>query len=125
MKLITRKRCYCVNKRKLGVQLNAEQADWKDDIDDESDDQELEARYMYMAQIQEVTLDPVDNFGPRLDDEPMHKLVEIILFIVDSGCSKHMTGNLKLLTNFVEKFLGMVKFRNDQIAPILGYGDLV
>nr|GEV89136.1 hypothetical protein [Tanacetum cinerariifolium] len=52
-------------------------------------------------------------------------LVEIILFIVDSGRSKHMTGNLKLLTNFVEKFLGTMKFRNDQIAPILGYGDLV
>ncbi|GJT07702.1 hypothetical protein Tco_0842164 [Tanacetum coccineum] len=52
-------------------------------------------------------------------------LIEIILFIVDSGCSKHMTGNLKLLTNFVEKFLGTVKFGNDQIAPILGYGDLV
>ncbi|GKF44756.1 hypothetical protein Tco_0131308 [Tanacetum coccineum] len=51
--------------------------------------------------------------------------LEIILFIVDSGCSKHMTGNLKLLTNFVDKFLGTVKFRNDQIAPILGYGDLV
>nr|GEY74348.1 hypothetical protein [Tanacetum cinerariifolium] len=51
-------------------------------------------------------------------------LVEIILFIVDSGCSKHMTGNLKLLTNFVEKFLGTVKFGNDQISPILGYGDL-
>ncbi|GJX01805.1 retrovirus-related pol polyprotein from transposon TNT 1-94 [Tanacetum coccineum] len=42
-----------------------------------------------------------------------------ILFIVDSGCSKHMTGNLKLLINFVEKFLGTVKFGNDQIAPIL------
>ncbi|GJY71072.1 integrase, catalytic region, zinc finger, CCHC-type containing protein [Tanacetum coccineum] len=52
-------------------------------------------------------------------------LVEIILFIVDSRCSKHMMGNLKLLTNFVEKFLGMVKFGNDQIAPILGYGDSV
>nr|GEY22767.1 retrovirus-related Pol polyprotein from transposon TNT 1-94 [Tanacetum cinerariifolium] len=52
-------------------------------------------------------------------------LIEIILFIVDSGCSKHMTGNLKLLINFVDKFLGMMKFRNDQIAPILGYGDLV
>nr|GEW59318.1 retrovirus-related Pol polyprotein from transposon TNT 1-94 [Tanacetum cinerariifolium] len=36
-----------------------------------------------------------------------------------------MTRNLKLLTNFVEKFLGTVKFRNDQIALILGYGDLV
>nr|GFA39232.1 integrase, catalytic region, zinc finger, CCHC-type, peptidase aspartic, catalytic [Tanacetum cinerariifolium] len=33
-------------------------------------------------------------------------LIEIVLFIVDSGCSKHMTGNLKLLINFVEKFLG-------------------
>ncbi|GJS63720.1 retrovirus-related pol polyprotein from transposon TNT 1-94 [Tanacetum coccineum] len=53
------------------------------------------------------------------------QLVEIILFIVDSGCSKHMTRNLKLLTKFVEKFLGTVKFGNDQIAPILGYGDLV
>nr|GEU74914.1 hypothetical protein [Tanacetum cinerariifolium] len=53
------------------------------------------------------------------------RLIEIILFIVESRCSKHMTGNLKLLINFVEKFLGMVKFGNDQIAPILGYGDLV
>ncbi|GJS83072.1 hypothetical protein Tco_0749613 [Tanacetum coccineum] len=52
-------------------------------------------------------------------------LVEIILFIIDSGCSKYMTGNLKLLSNFVEKFLGTVKFGNDQIEPILGYGDLV
>nr|GFC12096.1 integrase, catalytic region, zinc finger, CCHC-type, peptidase aspartic, catalytic [Tanacetum cinerariifolium] len=53
------------------------------------------------------------------------QLIEIVLFIVDSGCSKHMTGNLNLLINFVEKFLGTVKFGNDQIAPILGYGDLV
>nr|GFA15982.1 hypothetical protein [Tanacetum cinerariifolium] len=36
-----------------------------------------------------------------------------------------MTGNLKLLINFVEKFMGTVKFRNDQIAPILGYRDMV
>nr|GFB02775.1 hypothetical protein [Tanacetum cinerariifolium] len=51
--------------------------------------------------------------------------LEIVLFIVDSGCSKHMTRNLKLLINFVEKFLGTVKFGNDQITPILGNGDLV
>nr|GEZ02086.1 Gag-Pol polyprotein [Tanacetum cinerariifolium] len=51
-------------------------------------------------------------------------LIEIVLFIVDSGCSKHMTGNLKLLINSVDKFLGTVKFGNDQIAPIIGYGDL-
>nr|GEV26964.1 hypothetical protein [Tanacetum cinerariifolium] len=35
-----------------------------------------------------------------------------------------MTGNLKLLSNFVEKFLGRVKFGNDQITLILDYGDL-
>nr|GEZ13721.1 retrotransposon protein, putative, unclassified [Tanacetum cinerariifolium] len=51
-------------------------------------------------------------------------LVEIIIFIVDYGCSKHMTGNLKLRINFMEKIQGTVKFRNDQIAPILGYGDM-
>nr|GEY30282.1 retrovirus-related Pol polyprotein from transposon TNT 1-94 [Tanacetum cinerariifolium] len=60
------------------------------------------------------------NFTKKLYEH----LVEIVLFIVDSSCSKHMTGNLKLLINFVEKFLGMIKFGNDQIAPILGYGDL-
>nr|GEY46315.1 reverse transcriptase domain-containing protein [Tanacetum cinerariifolium] len=36
-----------------GFQLNAEQADWRDDTDDEPEDQEIEAHYMYMAQIQE------------------------------------------------------------------------
>ncbi|GKA57736.1 reverse transcriptase domain-containing protein, partial [Tanacetum coccineum] len=53
------------------------------------------------------------------------QIVQLILFIVDSGCTKHMTGNLKLLCNFVEKFLGTVRFGNDQFAPILGYGDLI
>nr|GEY50808.1 retrovirus-related Pol polyprotein from transposon TNT 1-94 [Tanacetum cinerariifolium] len=53
------------------------------------------------------------------------KIIQLILFIFNSGCTKHMTGNLKLLCNFVEKFLGTVRFGNDQFAPILGYGDLV
>nr|GEX27862.1 hypothetical protein [Tanacetum cinerariifolium] len=225
------------------IQLNAEQADWRDDTDDdELEDQELEAHYMYMAQLQEVSPDAADS-GPIFDAEPLQKvsnddhynvfiiesahpeqsesvldtypiekdahnmiidsldmsydrveidqndddndlakerellaylieklkceidesknrnkfletsnkvlveklkelarrnsveyasqmeikcakLVEILLFIVDSRCSKHMTKNLKLLINFV-KFLETVKFGNDQIAHILGYGDLV
>ncbi|GJX07248.1 retrovirus-related pol polyprotein from transposon TNT 1-94 [Tanacetum coccineum] len=52
-------------------------------------------------------------------------IVQLILFIVDFGCTKHMTGNLKLLCNFIEKFLGTVHFKNDQFALILGYGDLI
>nr|GFB29868.1 hypothetical protein [Tanacetum cinerariifolium] len=42
---------------------------------------------------------------------------------LDSGCSKHMTGDRSQLINFVQKFLGMVKFRNDHVAKIMGYGD--
>nr|GFA28912.1 reverse transcriptase domain-containing protein [Tanacetum cinerariifolium] len=56
-----------------GIQLNAEQADWKDDTDDESDDQELKAYYMYMAKIQQVSSDTVDS-GPIFDTEPEQKI---------------------------------------------------
>ncbi|GJV79261.1 retrovirus-related pol polyprotein from transposon TNT 1-94 [Tanacetum coccineum] len=34
-----------------------------------------------------------------------------------------MTGDRSRLTNFINKFLGIVKFRNDHVAKILGYGD--
>ncbi|GJX02902.1 ribonuclease H-like domain-containing protein [Tanacetum coccineum] len=54
-----------------GFQLNVEQADWRDDTDDEPEDQELEAHYMYLAQIQEVTPDDADNSGPIFDAEPL------------------------------------------------------
>nr|GEY27488.1 integrase, catalytic region, zinc finger, CCHC-type, peptidase aspartic, catalytic [Tanacetum cinerariifolium] len=293
-----KKKMLLCKQEEAGFQLNVEQADWRDDIDDEPKDQELEAHYMYMVQIQEVNPDAVDNSCPIFDSEPLQKdddddlanerdllasLIEklkceiddsknrnkfletsnkalvdklkgqiedyknknkslessnnhfkeannelsktnelmykdlkkfqakldrhndvkinvelekfhlclkeemvadlryfnslelevdslksqlethktqflneidqllreyyyvdhmnailgvyteldevtnlqIILFIVDSGCSKHITGNLKLLINFMEKFLGTVKFGNDKIAPIIGYGDLV
>nr|GEV68893.1 putative reverse transcriptase domain-containing protein [Tanacetum cinerariifolium] len=39
-------------------------------------------------------------------------------------CSKHMTENLKLLINFVWRFMGTVCFRNEHVAVILGFGDL-
>ncbi|GJT73841.1 retrovirus-related pol polyprotein from transposon TNT 1-94 [Tanacetum coccineum] len=50
---------------------------------------------------------------------------KIVLWIVDSGCSKHITRNLSLLRNFVEKFMGTVHFENDHFAAITGYGDYV
>ncbi|GJX57059.1 integrase, catalytic region, zinc finger, CCHC-type containing protein [Tanacetum coccineum] len=53
------------------------------------------------------------------------KVVQIILWIVDSGCSKHMTGDHSLLKIFVEKFMGTVRFGNDYIAAITDYGDYV
>nr|GEU45116.1 hypothetical protein [Tanacetum cinerariifolium] len=52
------------------------------------------------------------------------KVIQICLWCVDLGCSKHMTENLKLLINFVWKFMGTVRLRNDHVAAILGFGDL-
>ncbi|GJX35642.1 hypothetical protein Tco_0247199 [Tanacetum coccineum] len=50
-------------------------------------------------------------------------VVQIVLWYLDSGCSKHMTRHRSQLTNFVNKFLGTVKFGNDHVAKILGNGD--
>ncbi|GJW88126.1 hypothetical protein Tco_0163466 [Tanacetum coccineum] len=52
-----------------------------------------------------------------------YKVVQIVLWYLDSGCSKHMTGDRSQLTNFVSKFFGTVKFGNDHVAKIIGYGD--
>nr|GEV76950.1 retrovirus-related Pol polyprotein from transposon TNT 1-94 [Tanacetum cinerariifolium] len=61
--------------------------------------------------------------------EPVAKwipiIIQICLWIIDSGCSKHMMGNRALLTNFAEKFLGTVRFGNNDFAVIAGYGDVV
>ncbi|GKA77448.1 hypothetical protein Tco_0783909 [Tanacetum coccineum] len=51
------------------------------------------------------------------------KVVQIVLWYLDSRCSKNMTGDRSQLTNFVHKFLDTVKFGNDQIEKIMGYGD--
>nr|GEV93731.1 retrovirus-related Pol polyprotein from transposon TNT 1-94 [Tanacetum cinerariifolium] len=48
--------------------------------------------------------------------------------LVDSSESKSKSdcsnGNLKLFINFVWKFFGTVRFENDHVAAILGFGDL-
>nr|GEU60445.1 integrase, catalytic region, zinc finger, CCHC-type, peptidase aspartic, catalytic [Tanacetum cinerariifolium] len=53
------------------------------------------------------------------------QIVQICLWIINSGCSKHLTGNRALLTNFMEKFLGTVRFGNNDFAVIAGYGNVV
>nr|GEW52033.1 integrase, catalytic region, zinc finger, CCHC-type, peptidase aspartic, catalytic [Tanacetum cinerariifolium] len=58
-------------------------------------------------------------------DKLSFNIVQICLWIIDSDCSKHMTGNRALLTNFVEKFLGTVRFGNNDFAVIVGYEDVV
>nr|GFA42658.1 integrase, catalytic region, zinc finger, CCHC-type, peptidase aspartic, catalytic [Tanacetum cinerariifolium] len=57
-------------------------------------------------------------------DKPVVTLViQIVLWYLDSSCSKHMTGDHSQLVNFVQKFFGTVKFGNDHVAKIMGYRD--
>nr|GEZ25203.1 hypothetical protein [Tanacetum cinerariifolium] len=61
-----REKMLLCKQEEAGIQLNAEQANWRDDTDDQLEDQELEAHYMYMAQLQDVSLDDTD-YGPIFD----------------------------------------------------------
>ncbi|GJR13683.1 hypothetical protein Tco_0796335 [Tanacetum coccineum] len=56
-----------------GVPLQAEQADWLADTDEEIDEQELEAHYSYMAKIQEVSPDGIHSrWGQPLEQVQNH-----------------------------------------------------
>nr|GFA48537.1 integrase, catalytic region, zinc finger, CCHC-type, peptidase aspartic, catalytic [Tanacetum cinerariifolium] len=72
---------------------------------------------------------PCDSMNVRFKSNMIKSLprtiVQICLWIIDSGCSKHMMGNRALLMNFVEKFLRTVRFGNNDFAMIAGYGDVV
>ncbi|GJQ97314.1 retrovirus-related pol polyprotein from transposon TNT 1-94 [Tanacetum coccineum] len=47
------------------------------------------------------------------------RVVQIVLWYLDSGCSKHMTGDCSRLMNFVKKFIGTVRFGNDHFGAIM------
>nr|GEY89738.1 integrase, catalytic region, zinc finger, CCHC-type, peptidase aspartic, catalytic [Tanacetum cinerariifolium] len=72
-----------------------------------------------------VRISPVSKMPFRKKHHDSLNIVQIFLWIIDSGCSKHMTGNHALLTNFVEKFLGTVRFGSNDFAVIASYGDVV
>nr|GEV29269.1 retrovirus-related Pol polyprotein from transposon TNT 1-94 [Tanacetum cinerariifolium] len=76
-------------------QNGKEQADWRDDTDDESEDQELEAHYMYMVQIQKVTPDVADNYGPIFDTDPLQK--------IDQDNDDDLANERELLASLIEK----------------------
>nr|GEV65921.1 hypothetical protein [Tanacetum cinerariifolium] len=78
-----REKMLLCKQEEAGIQLNAKQADWRDDTDDELEDQELEAHYMCMAQLQEVSLDSADS-GPIFDTEPVSTDDHYNVFAIES-----------------------------------------
>ncbi|GJV93090.1 retrovirus-related pol polyprotein from transposon TNT 1-94 [Tanacetum coccineum] len=67
-----------------------------------------------------------DSLKTKYSNNPLltsTDVVQIVMWYLDSECSKHVTGNRSQLITFVSKFLGTVRFGNDHIAKIRGYGD--
>nr|GEZ68894.1 hypothetical protein [Tanacetum cinerariifolium] len=71
-----------------------------------------------------VRISPISKMPFRKKPRDSMHIVQIYLWIIDSGCSKHITRNHALLMNFVEKFLGTVRFGNNDFSVIAGYGDV-
>ncbi|GJY72239.1 retrovirus-related pol polyprotein from transposon TNT 1-94 [Tanacetum coccineum] len=69
-----------------------------------------------------ITFTIVGNLCP-LTRITSANVIQIVLWYLDSGCSKYMTGKHSQLMNFVSKFLSTVRFGNDHIARFMGYGD--
>ncbi|GKA08502.1 hypothetical protein Tco_0687833 [Tanacetum coccineum] len=72
--------------------------------------------------------EPILTWGSNATDIPSSSSLIMTgcpdyTLVSGSGCSKHMIGNHSQLMNFVNKFMGTVRFGNDQIARIMGYGD--
>nr|GEU47613.1 hypothetical protein [Tanacetum cinerariifolium] len=80
---------------------------------------------LFIFDDESVRIFPVSKMPFRKKPRDSLNIVQICLWIIDSRCSKHMTGNRALLTNFMEKFLGTVRFENNDFAVIAGYGDVV
>ncbi|GJR53163.1 putative reverse transcriptase domain-containing protein, partial [Tanacetum coccineum] len=69
-----KERMMLCKKESQGIPLSAEQNEWLQDTDEDPDEQELEAHYMYMEKIQEVLHATDDNSGPTYDVEPLKKV---------------------------------------------------
>nr|GEW89926.1 hypothetical protein [Tanacetum cinerariifolium] len=80
---------------------------------------------LFIFDDESVRISPVSKMPFRKKFRDSMNIVQICIWIINSECSKHMTGNRALLTNFVEKFLGTVGFGNNDFAVIAGYGDVV
>nr|GEY16331.1 integrase, catalytic region, zinc finger, CCHC-type, peptidase aspartic, catalytic [Tanacetum cinerariifolium] len=76
-----------------------------------------------LTRITKTAIVPLRKPIPLESNTSKPVVVQIVLWYLDSGCSKHMTGDRSQLTNFVNIFLGTVKFGNDHVAKIMGYGD--
>nr|GEY57485.1 retrovirus-related Pol polyprotein from transposon TNT 1-94 [Tanacetum cinerariifolium] len=112
-------------KEEAEIQLQAEEYDLMVAAADLDEIEEVNANCIQMDNLQQASTSGTQTDSALVyDTDGSPEVIQSCLRCVNSGCSKHMTGNLKLFINFVWKFMGAVRFGNDHVATILGFGDL-
>ncbi|GKF87408.1 hypothetical protein Tco_0258285, partial [Tanacetum coccineum] len=85
---------------------NVFQADDCDAFDSDVDEAPM-AETMFMANLSSV--DPVYNEAvPSYDSDILSEVVHIVLWYLDSGCSKRMMGDRSQLKNFMKSSSGQL-----------------
>nr|GEZ28738.1 hypothetical protein [Tanacetum cinerariifolium] len=89
-------RCYnCRGKEEAGIQLQAEEYDLMAAAVDLDEIEEVNTNCILMANLQQASSSGTQtNSAPVYDFDESAEVIQICLWCVDSGCSKHMTGNL-------------------------------
>nr|GEW92057.1 hypothetical protein [Tanacetum cinerariifolium] len=117
-----------------GVPLQAEQSDWLADIDEEIDEQELEAHYSFMAKIQEVPTansrtdtEPLEQTGynaVECDDElvALANLISILNLDMMCGGYEIRCGGLGSIFDVLDGVCGVAAFmeKKEEMWPFLG-----
>nr|GFC51719.1 hypothetical protein [Tanacetum cinerariifolium] len=70
-------------KEEAGFQLNAEQADWRDDTDDEPDDQELEAHYEHNVIIDSLDMSYDSEQVDQDDDDDLANERDLLASLIE------------------------------------------
>nr|GEU38763.1 hypothetical protein [Tanacetum cinerariifolium] len=95
-----------------GVHLQVEQSDWQADMDEEIDEQELEAYYSYMEKIHEV---PTTN--SRTDSEPLEQNDQNVIEGDDELVAlANLIANLKINVDENKKIQKQLKKANTTLA---------
>nr|GFC07749.1 hypothetical protein [Tanacetum cinerariifolium] len=87
-------------KEEARIQLQVEEYDLMVAAADLDEIEEVNANNILMANLQQASSSGTQtNCAPVYDSDGSAEVIQICLWCVDSGCSKYMTGNLKLLIN--------------------------
>nr|GEV01253.1 hypothetical protein [Tanacetum cinerariifolium] len=79
-------------------------------------DKSVASACLYTKHSQELLEYVISTCPKDFNKRDKKQVVQIVLWYLDSGCSKHMTGDRSRPKNFVKKFTRTIRFGNDHIT---------